>query len=286
MHLPSHMSAFRGLPKVEASLRWNAVLAGVEDTTTVARLYKGGYWSVARSIVQEATFPLDAYVASAGLGLKSFRERVPAYAATFNPGSDDSIPGSETAEGRRDWWCAIGGSASLRALALGTNRRIVVALPGEYLKVALPDLLFLQEELGARAIAVFTTDSVVIDAMGASAVPLDARMSRILGGAVGHVTVRALEHVLQQSRAPEDLTPGRARALLEEVRKAAPKELFPKRKRQTEDQVADWIRKARTGDHPPTSASAALRRFRDEGFAFEQKRFGRLFRSLLQEASR
>jgi len=267
----------------DAVEQWTLALQEETETTSVARLYKGGYWAPARAFIQDTPLPVEAHVASAGLGLRTFRQQVPAYAATFNPGLLDTIPGGATPQGQMWWWQQMGGSAAVRALAEGPDRRILVALPGRYLTVAVPDLLFLQQALGPRALSVFTTDKTAIDKLGTSAVPLDSRMSAVLGGTAGHVTVRALSHVVRQAQGPGDVTPGHARRLLEDVQKAAPDILYPKRQRQTEDQAAEWIRQASKRTDAPTSASAALRQFRNEGFAFEQKRFGRLFRSLKEE---
>ncbi len=279
-----HARRYRGLKPTEAIERWSAAISAATETTSVARLYKGGYWATARSLVQDTPLPMQALVASAGVGLRGFNERIPAYAATFNSGELDSIPGGHSLTGLYWWWRHTRGRPRLRALAEGSNPKIAVALPGQYLKVVLPDLLFLQRELGPRALTVFTTDRQAIDELGACAVELDRRMSAVLGGTVGQLTVRALDHVVRKAEGLEDITPGRARSYLQEVRLASPERLFPKRIRQTEEQAAAWIRGAKSSDAPPASASAALRRFRDAGFAFEQKRFGRLFRSLDQES--
>jgi hypothetical protein len=279
------MQHYSGLSREETVRAWKRAIENAEDCTSVARLYKGGYWSTTRSIVQDFPGQFRGFVASAGVGLKEVRDQVPAYGATFNPGSKDSIPDAESEEGRRWWWEQLGGSEKLKNLA-AQGGKLAVALPGHYLDVAIPDLLYVRDILGDNKVTVFTTDDDAIDQLGPSAVRLDARMSRVLGGPVGHVTVRALNHVLRNIETPGKITPDRAEALLKDVQRAAPKELFPKRKRQTETEVADWILRAMSAPYPPTSASAGLRRYRDDGFAVEQKRFGRLFRSLLgQEKS-
>ena len=131
------------------------------------------------------------------------------------------------------------------------------------LRPAAPDLIHIQNEIGARSLTVFTTDTAAVEHLGASAVALDARMSRVLGGPVGHVTVRALDYVLRRVGSAEEVSAFTAEHILEDVRRQAPEELFPKRKRQTEPEVAQWIVQALNGSNPPSSASAALRRFRD-----------------------
>jgi len=59
------------------------------------------------------------------------------------------------------------------------------------------------------------------------------------------------------------------------------KPLYPSRRRQSSQQVIAWVEKALVAADPPMSASAALRQFRGQGFAFEQKRFHRIYRQVL-----
>ncbi|TNE90381.1 MAG: hypothetical protein EP330_08680 [Deltaproteobacteria bacterium] len=269
------------LPHI-AALSWLDELNAADDRVKISRLYKGGYWSVARQMVHDTHLPVRAWVASAGVGLREFTDAVPAYAATFNPGHSDTVPGGDGPgghSGRLAWWKMIGGRDALRGLAEDDDR-IVVALPGEYLRVVLPDLQVLQAQLGARALSVFTTDTEAIDALGTSAVPLEGRMRSVLGGPTGQLTVRALARVMEQAATPADLTPGRCRQVMADVLEEAPATTYPKRLRQHEWQVENWVREALASETPPTSASAALRQFRDAGFAYEQKKFGRLFRRI------
>lgn len=276
---------YRTLRPTVAFQRWSAALEQASDTTTVARLYKGGYWSIARTLVHDTTLPLRALVASAGVGLRDFHERIPAYQAVFNNAEIDAVPEAHHMNGQIWWWRHLGGRDRLRGLAEGPSPRIVVALPGQYLRVAMPDLLYLQAELGPRALTVFTTDTRAIDELGGSAVALQGRMSRVLGGAAGHLTVRALDHVVRAAERPEDITPGRARALLARVLQKAPAKMYPTRTRQSAEDVRRWIRDALESEDPPTSATSALRRFRSQGLGHEQKRFASLFRELQQGAS-
>jgi len=271
---------YRGLPLTEALEAWSAALDAEHQRTTVARLYKGVYWSVARRLVQDTHLPMRALVASAGLGVRGFDERVPSYAATFNHPELDTIPEGNYPSGRLWWWRHTGGRRRLRAVAEEPGARIAVALPGQYLHVALPDLIYLQNALGPRALTVFTTDEAAIDELGGSAVPLEGRMSRVLGGTAGQLTVRALDHVVRSAERVQDVTPGRARRLMRDVLEEAPPRLYPQRKKQSQDEARAWIQAALDSDDPPTSATAALRRFRGEGLGHEQKRFTRIFREI------
>jgi hypothetical protein len=263
--------------------QWTQALGSATATTSVARLYKGGYWALARTLVQETSLPVQAFVASAGLGLKDFAEFGPGYSATFNPEDSDVVAGGHESNGRLWWWRHLGGRARLRALGEAEQSRVLVALPTAYLAVLMPDLEVLQARLGTTRVLVFTADPSLAGTLGGSVVLLQGRMSKVLGGTAGQLTVRALDYVVRRAVAPEDLTPSRATLLLEEVRTRSPERLYPKRLRQTEGQVENWIRAALLSEQPPLSASAALKQFRAAGLACEQKHFGRLFRTLQAE---
>lgn len=269
--------SYRADEPAEAYSHWEAALTEATETTSVATLYKGGYWASSHRLIQETSLPTQALVASAGIGLREFNEQVPGYAATFNRQDLDTVPGGESLEGQRAWWSRIGGEQKLRALADLHTPQIAVALPVGYLRVVMPDLEYLRDKLGPRALAVFTSDNYAVKRLGDSAVPLKGQMSKVLGGPVGQITVRALEYVVQTARHPEDVNASEARSLLEAVLRQSPRGMYPKRRKQNAQDVATWITEALTTNDPPTSATAALSRFRSQGLGFEQKHFARIY---------
>lgn len=273
-------SSYQDVEPEEAAVKWQTALDSDPDKTTLAKLYKGGYWSSVISITTQTNLPFAGYVMSAGAGLRAFNEQAPAYAATFTSGKIDTVPGGKSLDGCIAWWTALGGRDRLRDLAKDHKGVIAVALPGIYLEVAIKDLLYLQEQIGPEALTVFTANKSAIQLLGASAVPLDYRMSAVLGSTASEVTVRSLRHVMKTATSVEHLSAKRANETLEPVREAAPDIFYPIRTKQTEEEVAKWIVESKLRDQPPTSASAALRLFRDEGFAFEQRRFGHLFKAI------
>jgi hypothetical protein len=276
----------KALPTAKAMEWWRTALDVERAAATMPanRLYKGGYWAAVRDAVIDHA--VEGWIVSAGLGLAGFGERVPSYAATFTPGAPDSIPGADSLEGRRAWWNAIGGAERLQCVLDGLEGSpLLVALPSGYLEVAQP-VLEAQGPFDADGSIVVlgnTSNPSLAEAFGAAWIPLDLRLAHHVGGTAGQLTARTASYLLRYLHTPADLTPNKARALLDQLPVEHLRPLYPKRQRCTEDEVRDWILDALASSDPPGSATAALRRFRDSGLAYEQKKFGRLFRRVAQD---
>jgi hypothetical protein len=117
-------------------------------------------------------------------------------------------------------------------------------------------------------------------------IPLDARMIRHpeVGGTAGQLTANVLRWVLDKVSSPAEVNPTYIRALIKPLQQFDDTPLYPKRKKCTEDEVRAWILDAWETSDPPSSKTEALRRFRSSGLGFEQKRFGRVYQQLVQEA--
>jgi hypothetical protein len=258
---------------------WQSAAAAATETTPLRRLYKGAYWSAAVALADAAGGKL--LVASAGLGLIDSDSAAATYSATFAPGHADSVPGADSAEGRRRWWELLGGAKALRAAMAGSDKTVVV-LPDRYLEVVAEDLLASEPQ----GLLVFAAGaSAALEAhLGTRLISLDARMVRALGTNVGALAPSAARFAFQQGEAPLR-APEVGEAIRGLITENAPP-LYPVRQRQTPQQVDQWIRRALRAADPPGSATAALRRFRDSGLAFEQKHFHRRFRAIVGEMGR
>lgn len=255
---------------------WSAGVARSEaPTRPVVGLYKGAYWSAVLSLVGELGAELR--VISAGFGLVGGRTELPAYSATFASGHADSVPGAGSMTGRRDWWSLLGGPQQLVESMRRADGETIVVLPGRYLGVVASDLLNCTPEkcwvLG------MSCPKALQDHLGPCWIQLDARMVRPLKTNVSALVPAAALHISRaMTGAWSTRTVGeRIAGLIEDDAKP----LYPTRRRQSPEQVSSWLMTVLAGDDPPSSANAALRRFRGEGLAFEQKRFHRLFRSAL-----
>ena len=93
--------------------RWREAVDGKAESARVQAidLYGGGVWGELRGGYQELRETgIEIRIVSAGLGLLSPEDKVPAYDATFAPGSKkNAIGGVRGATGRnREWWKLLG----------------------------------------------------------------------------------------------------------------------------------------------------------------------------------
>lgn len=280
------MQAYEGLPFPECREAWRCAKNEALPVMRAGQLYKGGYWAAATRARVDAAIPMRALVVSAGLGLVDVIDPVPSYAATFTPGSVDSIPGAGKSGEVRLWWSGIGGMMRFRTDVLEAQEpRVICALPFRYLDAIQPALRLFIDQHGAERL-------VVLGASGSAArfpefadswVSLDLRMVRTLGGTAGQLTARSLRWVCEQLETEEQVEPAYVRGLVDPLidRDAPP--LYPKRTRCSPEEVRAWILAAWVSSTPPSSATGALRMFRASGNGFEQKRFNRLYKALLAE---
>jgi hypothetical protein len=263
---------------------WRGGRSRGTELVAAVDLYKGGYWSGVRDLHQAGHSDLTIHVMSAGFGLCALTQPLPAYSATFLPGDPDSVPGAREVRGRQEWWKALGGRDALSTLLeQDSEARLLLALPASYLAVVEPELEAIAKQHGPERMTIFSTKSAS-PVLAASWVPLDARMVRTLGTNTSGLLIAGVKRCLD-SGSGETLYTVSANETLAPLRDQDAPPLYPKRERQSEALVRQWIQAALSSPEPPTSASAALRRFRDEGLAFEQKHFGRVFRDVVATES-
>ena len=260
-----------GTSVAEIHRSWSSSLPA-EGRRPLRNLYKGSYWSHVTSLSDSLNARL--LVVSAGLGLSRAEEVHAPYSATFSPGNEDSVPGAETPRGRRLWWNELGGSHALRT-ALASEQTIVV-LPNRYLEVVAADLAASKDRL-----LIFAASAP--EALSSRVVTLESRMVRPLKTNVGALAPAAARHLL--SSTPSPWAPSALRTAAKALVPSAAPPLYPVRERQTEEQVRDWLKTLAATSTLPSSATAALRLFRNDGRAFEQKRFHRLYHSVVSETA-
>ncbi|MCB9759485.1 MAG: hypothetical protein H6739_06565 [Alphaproteobacteria bacterium] len=232
----------------------------------------------------DAAIPMRTLVVSAGLGLVDVQDRVPSYAATFTPGTRDSIPSDPTGVTARRWWWGLGGVEKFRRQVIeAKDPRLISAMPFRYLDAAQPGLLQFVEAHGSERLVILGTENqkARFPEFAESWADLDLSMVHALGGTAGQLTARALRWVCDQVHEPGQITPSAVRKMVAPLADPDAPPLYPKRIRRSPEEVRRWILAALAGEDPPTSATGALRRFRGEGNAFEQKRFGRLYHELV-----
>lgn len=251
---------------------WQRAVASARDTSPAGQVYKGNYWRTVQGLGEQ--LGASVTVVSAGMGLITEASLIPCYSATFVSGNADSVPAADTLDGRRAWWALLGGNSAMRSMSL--DEPLVVVLPSTYLRIVEPDLAALVEHYGPERVAIFgPPEGAKGGPLEKSWIPVEARMAWASSANAASLAPAVAKHAIQSTTTSLDhaLYRRRAAALLNGAAPTA----FPKRERQTPAQVRAWIRARLIEANPPTSASTALRQFRDAGLAHEQRAFHEAF---------
>lgn len=258
------------------------------DTLAAKDLYKGGHWSIAKSIAEE--FEVELWILSAGFGLINQNTQVINYQATFTSSSDDCIPKSNGTLPERSarWWNAlanhIGRTREYQNIAslMKSNPEdfFVVSGSSHYIYAIYSDLLdgltHLKDPL--KQLIVITSTSQNLTGLAPYTLLSQQKMKQRLGGTMVTLNVALARHFLSKVRTQkrEAVDFSIIKQSLEASFSDLMPEPMPERTRRTEEEVkiyiADLLRNT-----PEISASKALRQFRDSGNSFEEKRFRRAF---------
>lgn len=276
----------------ERAAAWIEMIGPRPPTTEASRLYAGEYWRAGMALAETAGqfFATKVWILSAGLGLISAADVVPAYGATFSAGHRDSVvpAGTDRPPGdvRRDWWSLLaswrgpapdGQPRTVNELAAAEPSATTVVCAGrEYVNAIASDLKDARTSMGSPSrLLVFASGPPDAELEGAW-VGVPGRVRMRLGGSMASTGPRAAQAAIEAHGPTGELDPMSARALVRSLAEAcAPLPRFD-RKRLSEDEVASWI-STHVASHPGATKSTALRRFRNDGMACEQSRFGRLF---------
>jgi hypothetical protein len=270
--------------------RWAALVSTAPCRHVAADLYAGEYWQTGMELASRADLAgqIRVSIVSAGLGLVGIRDEVPMYGATFaarHPDSVLAISGSTAhSQVRRQWWDGLTRAAILGhhrphrlvdLLEHGSNAGVVICIGRTYVDAVAPDLIDLVDLLDdPRRVMIFAAGAPLAD-LEQCWVTVPGRLRLPLGGSLSSTSIRAATAVLAElgTSAPDA---EKARDIVAALAANAGELPSFDRRRQGDDVVFEWILD-HLADTPNGSKTAALRRFRNEGNACEQARFGRLF---------
>jgi hypothetical protein len=265
----------------------------VEPAVAEAKhLYAGEYWQAGLDLAATASryFRTTVWVLSAGLGLIRATDPVPAYGATLANGHPDSVVPTgghaSSADVRRAWWTALaawpgpGGTDGVRTvteLAVRDPLAAIVVCAGRHYLAAVG------ADLHDAYMAIGRLPRLLVYGSGAPATGLEpvwvrvpGRLRMVLGGSMASTSLRAARATVEAHGPAGHLDAPRARSSVESLlNAAAPLPRFD-RERLDDRTVTEWI-KSDVAAHAGATKSAALRRFRSDGMACEQSRFGKLF---------
>ncbi len=265
------------------------------DTIAVRDLYSGDHWSIARSMEGMRSFgnaSVRLWVASAGYGLISLDDSIKPYSATYSTDHPDSVVKRTTGDDRqticREWWTLMSGwdgptkksPRTISEVAAATpNPPLIVVASESYLRGIDDDLRSACETLNdTELLSIFSAGCKSLNGLSRHLLPYDARLQRVVGGALRSLNMRAAEKALGESRRSMPTLPVLRRKFMRLLDGQPPLDQ-PKRSPMTDAAVCKFIAKAirREGT---VSHTPLLRQLRDEGHACEQKRFATLFRQV------
>jgi hypothetical protein len=265
--------------------RWTKAIESATHSIPARNCYVGDAWSqvtTASAVLPEQT---QLWVVSAGLGLISANQCIPCYSATFIHSDKDSI--GLTINDNVAWWnlCVewqrkrIGIGSITDLAAVNPDAKFVVALSMPYLAVVKNDLIQAREALSSpENLLVISAGTRHLPDLRSSLMPIDARFENFVGGARATLNARILRHIIEKFK-PEEINACEVESYLKSIASRLQQPRSFDRTILNDQQIATFIRK-NSRKNFKTSSSATLRLLRDEGFACEQKRFARIYKTI------
>jgi hypothetical protein len=265
----------------------------VEPAAAEARhLYAGEYWQSGLELATTASryFHTQVWVLSAGLGLIRVTDPVPAYGATLANGHPDSVVPADghalPADVQQAWWATLAtwpgpgrsnGVRTVTELAVRDPMATIIVCAGRHYLTAV------EEDLQNACRSIAQRPRLLVFGSGTPATGLEpvwvrvpGRLRMLLGGSMASASLRAAQATVEEHGPASHIDAIRARSSIESlVNASAPLPRFDRRRLNDQD-IIEWI-KSDVAAHSDATKSNALRRFRNDGMACEQSRFGRLF---------
>ncbi|VEF36996.1 Uncharacterised protein [Stenotrophomonas maltophilia] len=268
----------------EVAESWQAVLRATEHELMPARhLYLGT--SVQRVVRVGRHLNRPVWIMSAGLGLISAEERIPAYDLTLSPRAPDALQGRVKGEfDPTQWWESVQSgpfAAPVSALATDAsdNGRILVALTRPYGLMVGKGLASLPESIRTM-LRIFGAGirSVLPESLQSQVVDFDERLDQLVPGIKLDGATRALEYFVSLIRGRPTTGIVEDQALLDEALSRVQRLPHIVRSKVSDDDlrslVAPWHQEG-------LSFSQALRRLRDQRMlSCEEKRFRRIYQEI------
>lgn len=262
---------------------WRRLIASAPATGTASSLYQG------RSIIDTAAVAARLsspwYVVSAGVGLVSANQPVPAYECTVATRTELMGRLDRLGATPVNWWNALTAPHPNPLSRLIAQGPTLLALPGSYLRMVHDDLCQVSPAR-AKHLRIFTSAAgacAVPRTLANCVMPYDDRLESILGhaGTRADFAQRALRHFVEELNAvllPID----EARWLVASALARHHRPIRSPGIRMTDDEIRrslrmQWVRYE-------GRSTRLLRYLRDEaGISCEQKRFSRIWKSLASE---
>jgi hypothetical protein len=270
-----------GVPRDVASA-WVKHLEGWGCRVVAGDFYVGRSFLNAQKTSEDLNAPF--LILSAGLGLISSRDLIPAYDLTVSSGDNNVLKRLDsTSYKSSDWWQALnselGNANPLKSLIdRSPNTNFFIALPSTYLEMVAPELNDLSTDQISK-LRIFTSElgrASLSDCLLKQVIPYDDRLeSTQFAGTRNDFPQRALRHFVSELNA-DGLALDEAKTLVLECMSLLKKRSAPRRKKKSDEEICTLLN-LHWGICGGKS-NALLRYLRDEkDVACEQSRFRRLW---------
>lgn len=263
----------------EYAEKWLVAVSQAPTTCSAKKLYCGTSHAAIRSAQQVSGARL--MIVSAGLGLITAEQQVPAYDLTVSLGGPGPFQNSNWCYDPALWWKNITGVSNPVAEAIRREVDcVVLALPADYLAMVADDL----ESLGdadIRKLRIITTARTKLSPrLMPQALRYDARLGKMLNaknGSMASLVARSALHFLGHIHGDARLRSVLSqRRMIEEALSAAERSQRAQRRKVPDATVLDALRKMKVSER--STFSSALRTLRDVyELACESSRFKALY---------
>jgi len=240
-------------------------------------------------------YPVDLWVLSAGLGLLKHDDAVIPYQATFAAGHSDSIPlYSESNKGKsfhQTWWQALGECSPFQESHPTLLSDLMRSKPNEYFIICgSPDYINAIATDLINGISYLNTPKKQLIIISSQHINPELKQYHLVSNKriadwltcnMLMLNIKMAQYVIQQFNETEQDDLGYLADKLQKQFALLPATLKSSAIRRPPEEVEQWIAH-HLKTSPESSASRALRAFRDSGNSFEEKRFRNLFHAVQQ----
>jgi hypothetical protein len=262
---------------------WTRLVHRTAPICPAESLYQGR--SIADASAVAARLGSALYVVSAGLGLVSSGQNVPAYECTVAAGSELKRRLKLADATTADWWNAITTDELNPIAGLVARGRTLVALPSSYLRMVREDLASVVPA-DARQLRIFTSRAgaeLVPGPLSKCVMPYDDRLESVpnYAGTRSDFAQRAMRHFVEVLGATTG-TLAESRRIVSESLAHQEVRSRPAGTRMSDDEIRRVLRSE--WDRHEGRSTRLLRYLRDDArISCEQKRFSRIWQALAEE---
>ncbi len=256
--------------------------AGRQKGILARDMYLGSIWTPIRKMLSHVSVD-GGLVMSAGLGLVDFDESIPSYASTFVAGDQDSILGAGDIQKCRDWWYALQSRSYFQNwLNHRRNPKIISILPQSYLHIAEELLEGFVEKYGEENLLLLSPQ-VQSSKLQKCWIRIDSKMTHIVGGKMGDVSVRVLSWILLKQYPNKSVSLAQitqeCQQILEQTKNMEP--IIKVGEKQSDEAILEWLMQLYK-ENPNISRTTAHKKLRKAGLACSTSRFKKLFEASTQ----